>query len=193
MFSYDFKSAVLYHLHKTFERWTLHHVTATSFGKGKKVTFYCPEFPISPRSAVVRCSLFWKFARHRLVVCDQYFGTTANRYILQGSKIPRRMHCFEGFQSLPACPSNKSSLNMKKSTEYWWKDPLILCTPQVQRGLYWIENGPLLFRCAVPLNIIRNLSFHHPTITLLLQRKTNELMLCREKKLLCVVWIVPNT
>jgi len=32
------------------------------------------------------------------------------------------------------------------------KVPLILVAPQVLRGLYWIETGPLVFRCAVLLN-----------------------------------------
>jgi len=178
---YVCKWAVLCHLYRTFERSILRHVIVASFLKINKVTsFSCPLFPISPRSVVLRCSLFWEFARRRLVACDQYFGTKAYRSILQGSKSPRGMHCFEGFQSLPACPSNKRSLNMNKSMEYG-KIPLILCTPQVQLGLYWIEIGPLLFRCAVPLNITRNLSFHLPTIILFLQCKTNELMLCREK------------
>ena len=72
---------------------------------------------LPPRNVGLRSSLFRDFTRSRLVVCDRCFVTTAYRSILQWSRSPRRMHCFEGFQSSPACPSNKSRVNIKNSME----------------------------------------------------------------------------
>ena len=38
------------------------------------------------------------------------------------SNVPKTIALFQGFQSSPSCPSDKSSLKMTMSMEQWWKD-----------------------------------------------------------------------
>jgi hypothetical protein len=59
---------------------------------------------------------------------------------------------FEGSQNCPACPSDKSSINVKVSTEQWWNDTdrgqlkyweIILYVSDTHNGAVWSQRNKL--------------------------------------------------